>query len=190
MANEPKKQRRGWLPNLFSTNTNEYQKEAAIASDITTTDTLMYGAGMTTVASLMSSGNRAARTRQSIYDQWSMMEGDPIVSTSLGLLVTAALGGHETTGDTVFIEKRPQYTDCDKMKKLVDEVSADLLPLLNKIAFTSAYLGAAFGDAYGRIYSDETGVVDVYIGELVRPPLVQPFEQGSRTIGYAVYTGP
>ena len=69
MANEPKKQRRGWLPNLFSTNTNEYQKEAAIASDITTTDTLMYGAGMTTVASLMSSGNRAARTRQSIYDQ-------------------------------------------------------------------------------------------------------------------------
>lgn len=189
MATEPKKQRRTWLSSLFGGNTKGYEKDTATASDINPTDTMMYGAGMTTVASLMSSGNRKARTRQAIYDQWSMMEGDPIVSTSLGLLVTAALGGHETTGDTVFLEKRPQYTDCDKMKKIVDEVSADLLPLFNRIAFTSAYLGAAFGDAYGRIYSDETGVVDVYIGELVRPPLVQPFERGSRTIGYAVSTG-
>lgn len=189
MANEPKKQRRGWLPSLFGGNTKAYEKEAATASDINLSDTMMYGAGMTTVASLMSSGNRQARTRQSIYDQWSMMEGDPIVSTALGLLVTAALGGHETTGDTVFLEKRAQYTDCDKMKQLVDEVNADLLPLFNRIAFTSAYLGATFGDAYGRIYSDDTGVVDVYIGELVRPPLVQPFERGSRTVGYTVSVG-
>lgn len=189
MSKKTQTQRRGWLSSLFGGNTEGYETEASSAQEITPTDTMMYGAGMTTVASLMSSGNRTARTRHAIYDQWSMMEGDPIVSTSLGLLVTAALGGHETTGDTIFLEKRPLYTDCDKMKQIVDEVRGDLLPLFNRIAFTAAYLGAAFGDAYGRIYSDETGVVDVYIGELVRPPLVQPFERGSRTVGYAVSTG-
>ncbi|MCY1526951.1 hypothetical protein D9M68_619970 [compost metagenome] len=32
-------------------------------------------------------------------------------------------------------------------------------------------------------------MVDLYVDELVRPPLVQAFERGSRTVGFAVYTG-
>jgi len=32
-------------------------------------------------------------------------------------------------------------------------------------------------------------VTDLYTDEMVRPPLVQPFERGSRTVGFAVYTG-
>jgi hypothetical protein len=145
---------------------------------------------MTTVASLMASGNRKARTRQAIYDQWSMMEGNPIVSTSVQLLVTAALGGHETNGSLVFIEERPGFTEDAKMQTLVREVRDDLSDLFNAVAFQVAYLGASFGDAYARVYSeDKTGVVDLYVGEMIRPPLVQPFERGSRTVGFVVYTG-
>ncbi|WMC11770.1 hypothetical protein PU634_05225 [Oceanimonas pelagia] len=189
MATKTHKQRRGFF-GLFSGNTRDYQAEDASASDITPADTVLYGAGMTTVASLMASGNRKARTRQSIYDQWSMMEADPICSSALGLLVTAALGGHETNGDLIFIEKRPGYSDDERLQRMVEEIREDLLPIFNGAAFNVGYLAAAFGDAYARIYSDKgVGVTDLYTGELIRPPLVQPFERGSRTVGFAVYTG-
>jgi len=190
MTTKPHKQRRGLFSSLFGGNTRNYETETASASEITQSDTMLYGAGMTTVASLMASGSRKARTRQSIYDQWSQMEADPICSAALTLLTTAALGGHETNGDLVFIEKRAGHCEDAKMERLVEEVRADLLPLFNGCAFNIGYLAAAFGDAYARVYSEQgRGVVDLYTGELVRPPLVQAFERGSRTVGFAVYTG-
>ncbi|MGL5290127.1 MAG: hypothetical protein ACRC9N_11730 [Aeromonas sp.] len=191
MTTKPKTQRRGLLSSLFGGTTRDYEAEAASVSDITQTDTMLYGAGMTTVASLMSSGNRKARTRQAIYDQWSQMEADPICSSALTLLTTAALGGHETSGELVFIERRPGKCDDEKTQQLVSELGNDLLPIFNDAAFNLGYLAAAFGDAYARVYSEKgVGVVDLYTGELVRPPLVQPFERGSRTVGFAVCTGP
>ena len=160
------------------------------AKEITQADTFLYGAGSTTVASLLGTGKRAARSRQAIYDKWSSMEADPVVSTALLLLVTSALGGHETSGDLVFIEKTPAAKKDKRMGALADEIAADLTPLFNRVAFQMAYTGAVFGDSYARIYSDATGVIDLYTDEMVRPPLVQPFERGSRTAGYAIYTGP
>ncbi|QFY43018.1 hypothetical protein F6R98_10655 [Candidatus Methylospira mobilis] len=159
------------------------------AKEITQADTWMYGAGATTVASLLTSGKRQARTRQVIYQKWSEMEGDPLVSSALKLQVTSALGGHETSGNTVFIEKNPKIGADQRKGKIVEEISKDLTPLLNRIAFTMAYTGAAFGDAYARIYTNSSGVVDIYTDEMVRPPLVQPFERASRTVGFAVYVG-
>jgi hypothetical protein len=64
-----------------------------------------------------------------------------------------------------------------------------LAPLFNRVAFQVAYTGAVFGDAYARIYSDSRGVIDLYVDEMVRPPLVQPFERGARTVGFAVSIG-
>lgn len=159
------------------------------ARQINEADTYLYGAGSTTVASLLGSGKRLARTRQSIYDKWAGMEADPIIATAVNLLVTAALGGHETSGALVFIEKTPAAQKNKRLAKIVDEISADIAPLLNRIVYQVAYTGAVFGDAYARVYADARGVVDLYADELVRPPLVQPFERGSRTVGYAVYTG-
>lgn len=159
------------------------------AGEITPADTMLYGAGTTTVASLLASGNRQARTRQAIYDKWAQMESDPIISAALRLLVTSALGGHETTGDIVFIEQRPEAQADAKLGKLVDEIRDDLSGHLNRVAYPMAYLGATFGDAYARIYADRSGVQDLYCDELVRPPLVQPFDRGSRTAGFAIYTG-
>lgn len=152
-------------------------------------EALIHGYGATTVATLLSAGRRQARTRQAIYTKWSEMEGDPIISTALSLLVTAALGGHETSGELVFVETAASARDDKQLTKLVDEISATLSPLFNRIAFQIAYTASAYGDAYARVYADKSGIVDLYIDELVRPPLVQPYERGSRTVGYVVYTG-
>ncbi|PVY62167.1 hypothetical protein C7440_1660 [Pusillimonas noertemannii] len=161
----------------------------APAQEINQADTFLYGAGTTTVASLLGSGKKLARTRQSIYHKWAYMESDPICSTAMSLLVTTALGGHETSGQLVFVEKTPDAEKNKRVANVVDEISRDIGPLLNKVAFQTAYTGASFGDSYARIYADQSGIVDLYIDELVRPQLVQPFERGSRTVGYAVYIG-
>lgn len=188
-TDSPQKQRRGILSRLGLSAKKWESENLPASSEISPSDTMLYGAGMTTVASLMASGNRKARTRQAIYDQWSQMEADPIVSSGVTLLVTSALGGHETSGELVFIERKPAEKPNEQMDALVDDIRRDLGPLLNRVAFQMGYLAAVFGDSYARIYADSSGVVDLYVDELVRPPLVQAFERGSRTVGYAVYTG-
>jgi hypothetical protein len=159
------------------------------AREINEASSFLYGAGSTTVASLLGSGNRGARPRQAIYEKWMRMEGDPLISSALQLLVTAALGGHETSGDLVFIEKTAAAKEDKRLGAIVDEISAELAPLFNRVAFQAAYIGAAYGDAYARIYTTSRGVVDLCMDDLLRPQLVQPFERGSRTVGFAVSTG-
>lgn len=159
------------------------------AKEITQGTSLMYGSSPITVASLLQSGRRGARMRREIYEKWSYMEGDAIVSSALSLLVTSALGGNETSGDLVFIEAKAG-TKADKQKsKIVEEIAQDLSRMFNRVAYQTAYTCAAYGDAYARIYASAKGVVDLYTDELVRPQLVQPYERGSRTVGFAVYTG-
>lgn len=184
------KQQRGFLSRLGIGARKWEADHLPQSNEITPADTMLYGAGTTTVASLLASGTRQARTRQSIYDKWAQMEADPIVSAAVKLLVTSALGGHETSGDIVFIEKRPAAEQKEELGRIVDEIREDLSAILNRAAYPMAYLGSVFGDSYARIYTDKKdGVVDLYVDELVRPPLVQPFDRGSRTVGYAIYTG-
>lgn len=159
------------------------------AKQITQADTYMYGAGATTVATLLGSGRRSAKARQLIYDKWSTMEADAICSSALKLLVTTALGGDKTTGQMIFIEKNPKFQDNKRLMSIAEEISDDLTDLFNRIAYQMGYTGSAFGDSYARIYSDGRGVIDLHTDEMIRPPLVQPFERGSRTVGYAVYVG-
>lgn len=183
------KQRRGILSRLGLSAKKWENENLPASNEISPADTMLYGAGMTTVASLMASGSRKARTRQAIYDQWAQMEADPIVSSGVTLLVTSALGGHETNGELVFIERKPSEHKSEKLDQMVSDIQRDIAPLLNRVAFQMAYLGSVFGDSYARIYADSSGVIDLYVDELVRPPLVQAFERGSRTVGFAVYTG-
>jgi hypothetical protein len=159
------------------------------AKEITQASTFAYGAGATTVATLLGSGKRAAKARQVVYEKWSIMEADAICSSALKLLTTTALGGDKTSGQIVFIEKNPKFHDDKRLMAMVDEIAEDLTDILNKVAYTMAYTGSGFGDAYARIYSDNRGIIDLHTDEMIRPPLVQPFERGSRTVGYAVYVG-
>lgn len=159
--------------------------------DLDVASAYAYGDGLYSAAyTLLGTGTRAARTRYQIMSKWNFMAGDPVISTALSLLTTSALGGHQTTGDVIFIEGTPDAQKNPAMAKLVDEIKADLTPLFNRIAFTVAYLGTAFGDAYARVYAlDGVGVVDLYVDEMVSPATILPFEQGNRTIGYATCVG-
>lgn len=181
------------MPDIFKTlgisKRSFIAENIAPAQQITQASTWQYGADSTTVATLLGSGKKSAKQRSAVYEKWSHMESDGICSSALKLLVTTALGGDKTDGTMVFIEKNPKFNGDKKAEKLVDELAEDLTGLLNKVAYQAAYTGAAFGDAYARIYSDGRGVVDLHSDEMIRPPLVQPFERGSRTVGYAVYTG-
>src|SRR5258708_3359182 len=166
-----------------------FSKADEDAQEINQAQALAYDGG-SSISTLLGSGRRIARSRQQIYQKWSFMEGDAVVSSALRLHVTSALGGHETTGDVVFIEKTPEAEKNKQFSNIVDEISADLAPLLNKIAYTSAYNGAAFGDSYARIYGEKNvGIRDLYVDELVRPPIVQAYERGSETVGFVVYAG-
>lgn len=159
------------------------------AQQITQANTFQYGADATTIATLLGTGRKAARQRALIYEKWGYMESDAICSTALMLLVTTALGGHENTGQMVFIEQNPSAKNDKRLAKIADEIAEDLTDLFNRVAYNVAYTGSTFGDSYARIYSDRGGVRDLYTDEMVRPPLVQPFEKGSRTVGHAVYIG-
>jgi hypothetical protein len=162
----------------------------APAKQITQALTFQYGSGSATIAALLGTGKRFARVRQTIYNKWALMEGDPIISSALQLLVTSALGGHETSGKLVFIEKTTPAKDDKRLGTIVDEIATTLGTLFDKVAFPICYTGAVFGDSYARIYCKKNrGVVDLHVDDLLRPQLVQPFERGSRTVGYAVYIG-
>lgn len=146
--------------------------------------------GGTTIASMLGWANRPARTRTAIYDQWAYMGGDPIISTAIGLLVTAALGGHETTGDTVFIELAPGVKEGSEQARMVQEIRDALSRQFNLVAAPVAFNACVFGDAYARLYTKRgVGIEAISADELVHPALVQAYEQGGRTSGYVVYTG-
>lgn len=156
-----------------------------------------YGYDAVSVSTLLGSGKRQARSRSQLYQKYHYMAGDPVISAALRLHVTASLGGHETTGDTIFIEDLPPKEVDGKAQpvnkehaRIVAELKTDLLPLFNKVAHQMAYNGAAFGDAYARPYlKEKVGLVDLYTEELVYPPLVQPYERANKTVGYVVSTG-
>lgn len=143
-----------------------------------------------TTASLMGSGVINARNRQGIYMKYQQMMADPVISGALRIHVTAALGGHETSGDVVFIESTAEARGNAQAEKLVTEVGRELGPILNKIAMTAAYNAVGFGDAYARLYTKKgKGVTDISVDEMMLPPLVQPYEVGNKTVVCEVAVG-
>ena len=115
------------------------------------------------------------------------MQQNSFINAGLRLHVTAALGGHESKGDVIFIECTPEAEKDPKKKKIIDDLNHDLKDLLNKNIYTLAFNAVSWGDGYARVYSqDKVGITDLMCDEMVLPPLVQPFEQGSRTVGYVV----
>lgn len=136
-----------------------------------------------TITGLMNSPNSPPRSRQAIYQQWRLMEKDPVISIALKTHVTAALGGHETNGDVIFIEDNANALEIDK--KVLEDVRSDLLEMFNKHAFSIAYNALAFGDGYARTYYEKgKGLIGLVTDEMVHPSLILPYEQGGKTVGF------
>lgn len=140
-----------------------------------------------TISSLLGGGNNEARTRQQIYHTWGVMEKDPIISIALRTHTIAALGGHESKGDLIFIEAAP--TASKEEVKIIEELQQDLLETFNKIAFQMVYRGITFGDSYARTYFEKgKGLVRCLTDEIVHPNLIMPYEKGGETVGYVAGT--
>jgi hypothetical protein len=185
-----KNQKGGWFP-LFKTAAKQWQDEIQAPSEaLSPYDLYDFGLGSQSVSSALQINGMPVRSRQQIYQKWSEMASTSFVSTSIKLQVTAALGGHETTGDLVFIECNPKFEKDKQHLKIVETLQNDLSELFNTIAFQVAFTGAAFGDSYARLYTEKKrGIVDLYCDELVHPALVVPFEKGSASVGYILTTG-
>ncbi len=144
-----------------------------------------------TTKSLTGNGVVGARTRDLIYEKYQQMAADPVVSGAIRLHVTAALGGHETSGDLVFIEEAPELKGDAQAAAVVKGIASELGPLLNRIAFAAAYNGALFGDAYARMYAKQgVGITNIVLDEMLLPPLVLPYEKAGATKVCVVAIGP
>ncbi|WP_227675306.1 hypothetical protein [Psychrobacter sp. H7-1] len=129
------------------------------------------------------------RTRRQIYTMWEIMQADPQVSEALSLHVTAALGGHESTGDMIFITPSDHIREGGRraleLRKKVEREAKHIAPIINRHVFSLARQAIAYGDSYARIYTDERkGVLDLMNNRFTQPSLIMPFEQAGRTIGF------
>ena len=123
--------------------------------------------------SILLGGNSEARSRQQIYAKYQQMQQNSFINAGLRLHVTAALGGHESKGDVIFIECTPEAEKDPKKKKIIDDLNHDLKDLLNKNIYTLAFNAVSWGDGYARVYSqDKVGITDLMCDEMVLPPLV------------------
>ncbi|RLL18986.1 PTS sugar transporter subunit IIB [Acinetobacter chengduensis] len=132
------------------------------------------------------------RDRRTILTTWAMMQHDPTIAAALNLHVTAALGGHESRGDVVFMTPASNISsksgrNSERLRKLVEQEAKYLIPILNQIAFPMARYGFAYGDSFARVYGQKNyGVIQVMCNEYTEAPLIQAYEQGGRTVGYHV----
>lgn len=133
----------------------------------------------------------ARRDRKSIYTEYKMMMQDPTIHAGLKLLVTAALGGHETRGEVVFIRPADKVKGeglrAKELRQLVEKEAEHLQSLINSIIFVYACNGVGYGDSYMRVYPKRGyGITHAICNETVDPPLIQAFEKAGKTIGYHV----
>ncbi|MDF0506807.1 hypothetical protein POK33_39320, partial [Burkholderia cenocepacia] len=119
-ANDEQRRAKGFLSKIFGPRA----QENAI-SEVEQSDAMTDGLS---VSMLLGSAKRGARNRMQIYYKWLEMSGDPIISTALRLHVTAALGGHETSGDVVFIEVAASAKNDAEKVKIAETIAADLSP--------------------------------------------------------------
>lgn len=129
------------------------------------------------------------KTRQQVYAMWELMQKDPQIAEALSLHVTAALGGHETTGDMIFITPHDRIRGTGRraaeLRQKVEREARHITPIINRHVFPLARQAIGYGDSYARIYSDKrAGVVALMNNRHTAAPLIMPFEQADETIGF------
>lgn len=129
------------------------------------------------------------RDRKSIYTEYKVMMQDPTIHGALNLLVTSALGGHESRGEVVFIRPSDKLKGdglrAKELRSLVEKESEHLQSIINDFIFVFSRNAIGYGDSYARVYPMQgIGVVHALCNEAVDPPMIQAFEQAGRTIGF------
>ena len=134
--------------------------------------------------------NNKKRTRKEIMTKWEQMLKFAPIAEGMGIHTTAALGGDEHTSQQVFIKpaERLQKADNPVLKAQLAKLEKRIKPmerLINQHILKLCFDACGFGDSFARVYGKKgIGVVDMMCNEYTYPPLVLPFEQGSKTLVY------
>ena len=132
------------------------------------------------------------RTRLDIYTTWAKMYRDPSISGALKLHVSAALGGHESRAECIFIvpsQKLRAGTGkrATQLAQIIEQEGRLIASMINPDAFTLMSSGVRWGDAYTRVYTEQgKGVVALLNSEYTSAPRIQAYERGGVTVGYHV----
>jgi len=172
---------------LFGVSLSDMSAQQAAKSAMQQVERLpSFDADYVGVEMIMGATDAPVRTRAQIYQKRQFMVTDGLINTALRQHVQMALGGHESTGEVIFCEKKPTATAEEK--RFVDEL-AGLVKILNENAHTVCFNAAGFGDGYTRIYAVKGQGVVATDSDAVYPPLVQAYEMLGKTVGYLVSTG-
>ncbi|GAA0319243.1 hypothetical protein [Psychrobacter aestuarii] len=178
-----------YLAGMLIDNRQARQAQNQAASGIQNIDQSYEAINQMELGSPTSSKN-PERTRQQIYGMWELMQKDPQVSEALSLHVTAALGGHESTGDMIFISPHDRIKKggrrAKKLRAQVEKEAKVIAPILNRVAVQLATQAVGYGDSYARIHFDNKGVNNLMSNQFTMPWAIMPFEKASKTIGYHV----
>jgi hypothetical protein len=142
------------------------------------------------LGALQGSAGDPIRARAEIYRQWQTMLRDPVVGAALRIHASAALGGHESTGEIVFIEPKAKFLGDKQAEDDSAMVKDDLSGMFDAAAFPLVFNAIGYGDGYARMYYREReGIIGLNVDETMLPPLVQPYERAGATVAYAVAVG-
>lgn len=185
MADQPKAKRK-----LLSSLANATRSAAQlllgeVADPQIQTSVSTFDADYVGVEMLLGNTDRPARSRVEIYMKWHHMVQSGLMNTILRLHVQMALGGHETTGETIFIEPKPGASPAER--KMVDELQG-LAKLFNQSAHQVCFNAAAYGDAFATLYTRKGEGVYALNGDIF-PPMVQPYEVLGQAVTYVVTLG-
>ncbi|WP_151765801.1 hypothetical protein [Acinetobacter colistiniresistens] len=133
----------------------------------------------------------AKRSRKELYTLYKVMGKDPTLSACLNLLTTAALGGHESRGQVVFINPADSLLggglNARDIRRKIELEKPYIEELINSIIYPLCRMATQYGDSYTRMYGEKDyGITNLLCNELTESPLIQPYEQGGRTIGFHV----
>ncbi len=136
-------------------------------------------------------GDLQKRERRTILSTWASMQHDPTIAAALNLHITAALGGHESRGDVIFMSPANKIKNggqnAKRLRELVVKEANFITPMLNEVAFALARYGFSYGDSYVRVYGKKGyGLTQLMCNEYTEAPLIQAYEQGGRTVGFHV----
>ncbi|MBV4524377.1 hypothetical protein KVG88_30345 [Pseudomonas sp. SWRI74] len=135
---------------------------------------------------LLGNGDKPVRSRAQLYQKYHFMMQEGMISTALRNNVQMALGGHETTGETIFLEPKPKISSADK--KMLEEL-APIVKMLNDSCHSMGVSATGFGDAYAKLYVVPKEGIVAFDHESILSPIVQPYVELGRTVGYVVSLG-
>jgi hypothetical protein len=135
---------------------------------------------------LLGNSNKPVRSRAQLYQKYHFMMQEGMISTALRNNVQMALGGHETTGETIFLEPKPNISSADK--KMLNDL-APIVKLLNDSCHSMGVSATGFGDSYAKLYIEPKEGIVAFDHESIISPLVQPYVELGRTVGYVVSLG-